>query len=798
VEASQVQGYENKIRSSFRKCSMDHLADLFARHRGLLASLVLIATCVASVGLSRLRIDSDPRAMLNARDLLAEPLRKLEEDFGASDADCVIVLAAADFITPPAVAVVSEVVARIQQMDDVERVMSLLSIRGQRRVGRYYLPLVPSDATASATWFEEARASAAGHPLLGRLLSEDRSTTLVIARLSGSDHSEATLRRFVTKLKQIVSEVTRGSEVSASLTGLPVLRVEMIGSLMRDQLKFNITAMCAASSLCMLMFRSLYSTLLVMLSSSIGVIWTLGTMGWLGVPINMITSVIAPLVLVIGVSDAIHLHLEMRRARAIGMSKLQAAQAGIRHVGLACALTSLTTCIGFGSLRLASLDVIRVFGTWSALGCILNYLAVITVLPLLTTAFPDKALVGNFRLVEGATSRLTPLLIAITRRRQAIVLTAVFVTTLLFMQCLKLQTESQLTETIAATQPAYQALHKCDEQFGGGLPASVLVEWTPEQAINLIPVLTEVHAAFDRQPHIHNPASLLNLLKSLPGSSPDLRRRIGQLKRLPEPIVHQFLNADGNRALVQARIPDVGSRTLDPEFDALEHDFSEIVERYPGFSVELTGGSVLSFRNLRLVARDLWRSLSAAAIVIIIVLSLAFRSLGLGAISALPNIFPLVCAASALALTGRPLETSSVVVFSMCLGIATDDTIHFLARFQHERTRGATPSQAVNRTIEVVGEAILVTTVLLTIGFASFMLSQIPALQNVGQLACVALVTALLGDLVILPSLLLFVYDHETTDNADVKVGIEAEAKVQVELEGETQTSLVDGSEQRP
>ncbi len=102
----------------------------------------------------------------------------------------------------------------------------------------------------------------------------------------------------------------------------------------------------------------------------------------------------------------------------------------------------------------------------------------------------------------------------------------------------------------------------------------------------------------------------------------------------------------------------------------------------------------------------------------------------------------------------------------MCLGIATDDTIHFLARYQRERSGGATPQQAVDRSIQVVGEAILVTTILLTIGFGGFMLSQIPALQNVGQLACVALVTALFGDLVILPSLLLFVYDQPAADNA--------------------------------
>ena len=739
---------------------MDYLADLFARRRWLLAGFAAGVTCLALAGLVRLRVDSDPRAMLNARDRVAEPLLRLEEEFGGGDADCVIVLEGLDFISPSGVAIVSDVVDRVGRLEGADRVVSLLSVRSQRRVGRYFMPLVPPDPAASSNWFEQARAAASAHPLLGTLLSADRRTTLVVVSVASRENEESRLRRFVSNLREQVDVATEGSRVRASMTGLPVLRVEMIGSLMSDQLKFNMTALFASGAVCLLMFRSVSSTLMIMLASMTGVVWTMGAMGWAGVPVNMITSVIAPLVLVIGISDAIHLHLEMRRAYAGGCSRVEAAAAGIRHVGLACALTSLTTCVGFGSLVLASLDVIRVFGMVAAVGCILNYVAVIITLPLLTAVFPASALAGNLR-SSGITSQLAPLLISLTRRREVIVFAAVFVTTLLFVQSLKLETESRLTETISIDQPAYQALQVCDEQFGGGLLAQVLVEWTPQRGADLIPVLGEIHAAFAVQPHLQNPTSLLSLLQSLPGEGDDLRKRVGQLRRLPTPIVRQYINASNTRAVVTARIPDAGSRTLDPEFAAIENDFADIMDRHPGFSIDLTGGSVLSFRNMRLIAQDLWRSLSVAAVVIIVVLTLAFRSFSLGAISALPNLFPLVCAAALLMLAGRPLETSCVVVFSMCLGIAADDTIHFLARYQHERRQGATPPEAVMRTLQVVGEAIIVTTVLLTIGFGSFMMSEIPALQNVGQLACVALITALVGDLVILPSLLLLVYDHK-------------------------------------
>ena len=740
---------------------MDFLAEFFAKHRLFLASLVTMATLGSAVGVFRLRIDSDPRAMLNAEDLQAGPLRELEANFGANDTDCVIVLETEDFISPVGVQVVNDLVTRALKVEGVERVVSMLSVRGNIRVSRYVAPLLPPSADASAETFEKAKQAAHNHPLLtNRLLSADRTTSLVIVRLAGNNHSENRIRQFVSALQVASDEATAGTPVTAALTGLPVLRLEMISALMRDQLKFNITAMSAGGIVCFLVFQSIRSTYIVMVSSMTGVLWTLGLMGWMGVPLNMITTVIAPLVLVLGVSDAIHLYLEIRRAAHEGQSPVAAAQAGIRNVGLACAVTSLTTFAGFGSLRLASLDVIRVFGSWAAIGCALNYVAIIVMVPLLATTLPSSKTDRTSSLVEKAIAPLGPLLWAITRWRWAVVITTVIVTIGLFLLGLSLHAENRLTETIPTKEQAYQALLKCDNRFGGALMASAIVQWPKEAFPDLIPVLTEVHAAIDRQPHIHNPTSLLNLLQSRPGTSPDLRRRIPQLRYLPREIIHQFMNQEKTHAVVDARIPDVGSSVLSPEFAALEADFQQITEKYPQFSIHLTGGSVPVVSQSAAsgpgpVDKPVGRSAGDHCRPIA---RFPFHSSGRDQCD--PECLSTRMRQCGAGHPGRPLEISSVVVFSMCLGIATDDTIHFLVRFQRENDSSDDPAAAVRRAIDVVGEAIVVTTVLLTIGFCSFMFSGIPALQNVGQLACVALLAALVGDLVVLPSLILLVYQR--------------------------------------
>jgi hypothetical protein len=186
----------------------------------------------------------------------------------------------------------------------------------------------------------------------------------------------------------------------------------------------------------------------------------------------------------------------------------------------------------------------------------------------------------------------------------------------------------------------------------------------------------------------------------------------------------------------------------------MKHDLQSLEARHPGFSLHVTGSAVVAADNMTSVIGDLVRSLSFASITVFLVLTIALRSLTLGLLSIIPNAFPLLLNAGILYYLDKPLQITSVLTFSICLGIAVDDTIHFLIRFLRERKQGADVRLAITRSFENVGLALLITTAIIAGGFLAAMTSAMPGIVFFGGLACSALLAALIGDLVILPAML--------------------------------------------
>jgi predicted RND superfamily exporter protein len=190
-----------------------------------------------------------------------------------------------------------------------------------------------------------------------------------------------------------------------------------------------------------------------------------------------------------------------------------------------------------------------------------------------------------------------------------------------------------------------------------------------------------------------------------------------------------------------------------PHFDALEDKLDEVARRHPGFQVSFTGSIVVANRNINRMISDLGGSVGLETVVICLLMTWAFRSFGLGVVSILPNLFPLVAVAAMIVSLGWPLQIGSVIVFNICLGLAVDDTIHVMTRFRRELTRDGDTNAALLRSFAGVGPAILTTTAILLVGLGSVTISRVPPLRLFGQLSCVTLFAALGAELVLLPAL---------------------------------------------
>ena len=225
-------------------------------------------------------------------------------------------------------------------------------------------------------------------------------------------------------------------------------------------------------------------------------------------------------------------------------------------------------------------------------------------------------------------------------------------------------------------------------------------------------------------------------------------------KPLPKAALARLLNETARRTLVLFTLLDEPSHVQNPQLAALERELAAISARTEGVRAFLTGTSVVARRNVNSMIVALATGLGIAAEIIFVVITLAFRSIRFGLLSLPVNALPLAAAAGFVAMRGQPLQLISALAFTVCLGIAVDDTIHLLTRFRHELRVDGDVDGAIRRAVTAVGGALMITTLVLTMGFGILATSSMPVMRSFALLACTGFVVALFCDLLFLPALL--------------------------------------------
>lgn len=737
---------------------MDTLAQLVIGHRGRLAFGLLLFTIAAVPGMTRVSFEEDPQVFFRRESRDLELLEQLAADFGPDSNDILIVVRADDLFTAKSIETLRALASRAAKVEGVDYSWSLARVK---RSGSWVVPLLPY-SNLSAERLERARQLALQHPLVaGHLLSPDATMTLVLVRMSGSTMELASAQRVVSQLRAICQEHSQDPNFDARLSGAATIAVESFAIAKSEVVRIGLISVVISAVIASVLFRHWMPTVIAVMGAMVGVAWTLGVMGYTGHDISGVTTILPTLLFVIGFSDAIHLILESRRGIAEGKSFKIAAQLSIRRVGFACLLTSLTSAVGFGSLVLAETEGVRQFGATCSFGVLLTFVSVITVVPLLMStrlarhlrAVPPKSpdrLVARW---AGA-----PLALVLGRPR-LISVSGIMATLMLVVATFQLQPDIAMTEGIPLNSDTRAVVRDCDSAFGGSLHACVVVQWPPQYRLASPTVLgatDRVHRVLAQERFTGHPMSVLNILRSLPPAGENLGKRAPQLRRLPEHQRTRFLRLDHRKLLVTALVPDLGGAAMEPVFDRLEHRFQELEQEFPGFQISFTGAPVVSARNVRHMILDLTRSLLCASVIIFLIISVAFGSLRFGLISVIPNVLPLVLAAGMLVITGQSLRLAGAIAFTLCLGLAVDDTIHFLVRFRQQRRLGESSHRAVRQAYFQVGAAILTTSLVLTGGFAAMLVSVVPSILIFAEISCVAILAALIGDLVLLPALLLW------------------------------------------
>ena len=676
---------------------------------------------------------------------------EIADVFGPPDRDCIVRAAArsGDIFDAESLTALESLAGRLRGIEGVDDVRSIFDIRRQGTAG-VVLPVIPRTSDPlDAESLARAKARASGHPLVaGHLLSADASSSLLLVQLSATADRPPASSAVVARIEAVLAESAPAEgPLALELTGLPALREQATRALRHDMLMFNSIGLVLAVMLSAVVARSLRSTVVASLPPFIGAIWALGTLGLLGAPVNILTSVVPSLALVVGTCDSIHFIEDMRRSARRGLDPLAASSGAIRRIGMACGLTSIVTAIGFASLAVARIEAVRTFGIAAAIGALASFMAVTLLTPLIaSTRFCSGLRLGRSSPLAG---RVANVLAALSvRHARPLVVVACSLTAALAFVGSGLDADTRIIDSLPSGAPASQALARVDAEFGGVMGVDVVVEWPADvdwRDPAVLDALALAEAAVGREAGISRTISLSTVAAGMP---PRVRRR------LDVDSVSDLVSPESRMALVRARVADLGSRRLEEIYDRVDASLARLEQDRPGWRFRLAGMSVVSARNIRQLVRDLGSSLVVEVLVIGCILAVAFRSPLAGIVSMLPNIFPLVVIAALLVITGRSLDPATVIVFNVCLGLAVDDTVHVLSALTRNRKEGVSIGSAVRRAVSEMGNAVVIGGVVLTVGFAAVTASSVPSLAGFGVLACAAVASATVAELLFLPALL--------------------------------------------
>ncbi|WP_145208655.1 efflux RND transporter permease subunit [Planctomycetes bacterium TBK1r] len=684
------------------------------------------------------------------------------QPFQVGGGQCVLVArvdpsGTADLFTGSHLRAMRRVAEGLQSMPQIDDVMWLDSVPGFNLFGLSGT-LLPSD-NASQRQLDEARSRVLENPLaVGQLISQDGRTVLMHLGIDWF---------FVTSDEAVTSEIRERAESIAAtipgvalefqLTGPVPLHLMMANNHVTDSTKYQLIGYSIMLLSAVILFRGFSAVVIVAVAPAVGVLWTTGMLHFLDLQDNPFNDIIVPvLVSLVGLTDSVHLMVEIRQQRANGLEVKEAARRGISRVGMACLLTSTTTAIGFLSLLWAHHEIVRDFGLCCVVGVAMTFISVLTVIPLGCRSPLGRRLhIGLGKsLVDGQLRRIGPLVDWVLRRDRAVARIAIATTFAMALISLQLQPDEKRYSGLSESGEAAQALRHLDRSLGGLEFSTVDVRWfNDSDESELLDVLGEIDALLASEPLIGNPLGIGQLLAALPGDG-DAKERMTLLELLPPSLKRAFYIPEHRFASIQFRVQDLGIAAYSKPFQRIDAGLNTIAERHPDFDLELQGNAVWRWRNIYQIVTDLATSLGTASVVIWMVLTLVYRSIRIGLISIIPNLFPLAATATMLVVSGQHLEMVTVCVFTICVGIAVDDTIHFLTRYQEEMKHGGQHQEVIRRAFTGVGSALLMTTIVLVAGLGSAIAGDSRDARLFGIMGCLTLATALFADVLLLPAML--------------------------------------------
>jgi predicted RND superfamily exporter protein len=728
---------------------------------------VLLISALTALGVERMQVDDSLSELFRSDAPEFQRFETFSRRFPSSEYDVLIVIEGPTLLEREALQALRDAVIELQFVDGLRGLISIFSARASPQPGKLPPPLFPGELPEGEGYTQLISEVRANRILDGKLLSSDGQLSLIVVALDPATAKTDKLKETIEEIGRTVVTRLDGTGLAVQLAGAPVMQQEIRNAVQRDRVVYNGLGFLIGVVIALVFLRHISFIAIAVVPPAVAILWSLGTLGWMEFKLNLFLNVISPLTMVMAFADTMQMTFALRERLLSGDGRDRAIRYALLVVGPACFLSSATAAVSFIALTFADSASIQTFGLAGAICMAVAFIAVIITMPLVALLLIGR----ESRIAARLAEQDAPMQVVhrfcrwvaglVTRHAFAFGLAGVGLSVLFGLAHMTLEPRYRLADQVPDREQALKAANRLDTKLTGANPVDVMIE-LPSGATFYQPeplaVVAEVHAVVEKQAGLGNVWSAETMMRWLAETGQnDISTLRAYVNLLPAHLTRRFVTAEQDAAVVTGRIPDVDASDLVPVVTALEKALAPVRAAHPDYRISVTGLSVVAARNSSAMIHKINLALTAEIVLVSALIGLAFRSALIGLMSLLPGLFPVVAAGTTLALAGEGLQFASIVALTVAFGLGFNAVVHYLNRLRLEEAGDGTIQQNTARAAELIGPALILTSIVLSFGLAVTVFSDLPSLRRFGRLSATTLIAAMVAGLFLLPACALIV-----------------------------------------
>ncbi|MBL7865429.1 MAG: MMPL family transporter [Cyclobacteriaceae bacterium] len=620
----------------------------------------------------------------------------------------------------------------------------------------------------------------------GQLVNMTNGSTMMLISVEKEYANSAKRVKLTQDLQQVGKEFTDQTGINLRYAGLPFIRAVVAEQVRKELSLFLYLSAIVTGAIMLIFFRSVRAVIFSMIMIGVLVIWTLGTITLLGFKITLLSGLIPPVIVTIGITNAIYLLNKYHVEYAKQKDKMQAIRVVVQKMGLATFLTNLTVAIGFLTLLSTDILVLREFGIVAGINILALFFVSLVMIPGILSWLPEPSSKHlrhlNFRILGAFVSGIDLL---VHRHRPWIYTATLAITFFAAVGMLRLHSVSFMVDDIPEESQIKRDLKFFESNFSGVMPLEIVVDIDSKRKrqlldVNNLKAIDDFEKSLDSITVTSRPVSIVSLVKAAKqafyNNNPErytlptkteagfiLRYMKGQSDS--SGLVKSFVDSSFNKMRISMQMADVGSLRMDslinqiiqPKADALVTSLkSNLKSAKDSVHVSVTGSSKIFIKGNKFLINNLSESLVLAFILITLSMAMLFANARMIIISLIPNLIAMMITAGLMGYLDIPLKASTALIFSITFGISVDNSIRFLAKYRQELLAGEFfVPRAVSESILETGKSIIYTSVALFAGFIIFAFSDFGGTIALGILTSTTLLISMFTNLILLPALIM-------------------------------------------